>query len=206
VTAICRLRGERDRRGATTPRIGLHTVVTRCNFGEIAAIVRLAGALGAERVDFDALVAYRPEQKALALGAPDLERLPDAVREGLAEARRLGIVTTLERFLAPDTLQRGERAPAAGEGSGLAKAPCLKAWHHLVVQADGRTSPCCVLAGEGESVADAPLREVWVRGAYLERVRASMRAGRPMGRCVECSENILAHERAIRARLPSGAP
>jgi hypothetical protein len=50
-------------------------------------------------------------------------------------------------------------------------------------------------------VADLPLAELWEGDAFLEGVRASMLAGRPTGRCVECSENLLAHERAIRAEI-----
>ncbi|MFZ5479906.1 MAG: radical SAM protein [Myxococcota bacterium] len=196
VCALRRLRGDRP-----LPRLAIHTVLTNRNVTELAAIVRLAAALGCERVEFDALVAYRPEQRALALDARQRAELPDRAREAIAEADRLGISTTLDRFLAGDALDRGARPPAAGAGPGLAGAPCLKAWHHLVVQADGRTAPCCVLAGEGESVADTALAALWPTSPYLERVRAGMRAGRPTGRCAECSENILAHERAIRARL-----
>jgi MoaA/NifB/PqqE/SkfB family radical SAM enzyme len=224
VSALCRLRRRRDLAAAVYPRLGLHTVLTRRNVDELAGIVRLAAALGATRVEFDALVAYRPEQEALALGPAEEARLPARVAEALAEAERLGVSTTLDRLLRPDALRRGARlpeAPAAPNSGatpgtptpgtptpgdtgaiGLAAAPCLKAWHYLVVQADGRTAPCCVLAGTGGSVADVPLAEVWTTDPTLLAVRAGMRAGRPTGRCAECSENILAHERAIRARLP----
>ena len=99
----------------------------------------------------------------------------------------------------------GAGSAGAGAASPLAAAPCLKAWHHLTVQADGRVAPCCVLAGEGGSVADRPLAEVWGVDPFLEAVRAGMRAGRPLPRCAECSANLLSHERAIRARLPGVA-
>ena len=201
VTALCRLRRDRDAAGSLFPRLALHTVLTRENVDQLAAIVRLAAALGATRVDFDALVAYRPEQRVHALGLAEEVRLPASVRAGLAEAARLGVATTLDRFLDAATLRRGDRPPPAASGEGIAGAPCLKAWHYLVVQADGRTSPCCVLAGEGESVADRPLAKVWNDSPYLESVRTGMRAGRPTGRCAECSENILAHERLIRGQL-----
>ena len=203
VAATCRLRQARDAVGAATPRLALHTVLTNRNWREIPDIVRLAAALGAFRVDFDALVAYRPEQRALALSAEDLVALPASVAAGLEEAARLGIATTLQNFLGPEVLQRGSRPPDAGTGVGLAHAPCLKAWHYLVVQADGRTSPCCVLAGEGESVAEASLHSTWESSAFLGNIRSGMLAGKPAGRCAECSENILVHERAIRARLPA---
>jgi hypothetical protein len=53
----------------------------------------------------------------------------------------------------------------------------------------------------GGSVAETPLGELWMRDPTLLGIREGMRAGRATGRCAECSENILAHERAIRARL-----
>ena len=199
VAGLCRLRRRRDAAGVL-PRLGIHTVLTRRNVDELAGLVRLAAAVGASRLEVDALVAYRPEQVALALGPAEEARLPARVAEALAEADRLGVSTTLDR-LRPDTLRRGARPPDAAPGSGLAAAPCLKAWHYLVVQADGRTAPCCVLAGTGGSVAEAPLAEVWETDPTLTAIRVGMRAGTPTGRCAECSENILAHERAIRARL-----
>jgi MoaA/NifB/PqqE/SkfB family radical SAM enzyme len=208
VSALCRLRRLRDSGGYALPRLGLHFVLTNRNLDQLAGVVRLAAALGCYRVDVDALVAYRPEQEALVLGPAERARLPARVEEALAEADRLGIVTTLDNFRSADTLRRGARLPAAAAAplsavpESLAAAPCLKAWHYLVVQADGRTSPCCVLAGTGGSVADTPLATLWEADPTLLGIRAGMRRGQPTGRCAECSENILVHERAIRARLP----
>lgn len=202
VTTACRLRGLRDQAGQASPRIALHTVVTRTNYTEMADIVRLAAALGAFRVDFDALVPYRPEQHALALRPEDLPDLRARLPEAIAEAERWGIATTLENFAGARTLQRGQAPPPRGQGEGLGAAPCLKAWHYLVIQADGRTSPCCVLAGEGEAVgSDEGVADLWKGSPFLNQIRTMMRQGRPAGRCAECSENILVHERAIRARL-----
>lgn len=190
VGGACRLR----RRGV---RLGVHTVLTNRNVDELADLVRLAAAIGAWRVEVDALIAYRPEQQALALGDAERERLPIRMEEARAEAEKLGISTNLDRPHGP----RGAHAPESGTGEGLAKAPCLKAWHHLVVQADGRTAPCCVLAGVAGSVAEVSVAEVWREDETFRSIRQGMLAGRPTGRCAECSENILAHERAIRARL-----
>ena len=35
-------------------------------------------------------------------------------------------------------MERGAHAPTGGDGTGYAAAPCLKAWHHLAVSADGK--------------------------------------------------------------------
>lgn len=191
-----RLRGER-----LYPRIALHTVLTRDNFGEIGDILRLAGALGAFRVDVDALVAYRPEQQKLTLSEAEKADFMRLLPGWIALAESLCLPTTLPNFLHSRALDRGAAQPTPPTGSGLGAAPCLKAWHHLTIQADGRLSPCCVLAGEGESLAAGSLAEHWRSSPMLEGVRAGMRQGKPTGRCAECSENILVHERAIRARL-----
>ena len=199
ILAACqlrRLRGERP-----FPRIALHSVLTRENWRETGAILKLAAALGAFRVDVDALVAYRPEQQQLALTEADKEAFQQQLPGWIALADSLALPTTLPNFLGGRALERGATAPAVPTGTGLAAAPCLKAWHHLTIQADGRLSPCCVLAGEGESLATGSLAARWNSSPMLEGVRAGMRRGKPTGRCAECSENILAHERAIRAWL-----
>ena len=83
----------------------------------------------------------------------------------------------------------------------LKGAPCLKAWHHLVIQADGRSSPCCVLAGQGGQAKNTALHTLWTSDAFLEDIRKNMRLQQPTARCTECSWNILMHEANIRAEL-----
>jgi len=201
VRNLCRLNVMKRARDLDHPRLALHFVLTNQNHHTLVDMVRLGHALGVFRIDFDALIAYRPEQLALQLTDSQRCEVPAHAAEALEVARTLGIATTLETFLDPDNLQRGEREIPIPDGQGLRSAPCLKAWHYLVVQADGRTSPCCVLAGEGESVAEAPLEEVWTSGGFLNQVRDGMAAGTPLPRCGECSGNILAHERVIRSYL-----
>lgn len=201
VRNVCALAVEKRRLGLALPRLALHTVITRENWRTLPEIVALASALGAFRVDFDALIAYRPEQLALRLSPEEAARLPEVAARGLEEAARLGVVTTLARFLDPGTLDRGDTKVEIPPEPGLAGAPCLKAWHYLVVAADGRTSPCCVLAGEGGSVAAQPLDRLWREDPFLEAVRAGMLDKRPLPRCRECSWNILAHEAHIREHL-----
>ncbi len=220
VRGLCRLRSLRDASGGGAPALALHTVITRRNVDELADIVRLAHALGCGRVEFDALVAYRPEQEALLLDAPAEARFASRAREALEAAQSRGIATTLERFLVPGALRRSPGGGSLGRGavgppqrppdSSLARAPCLKAWHHLVIGPDGRTAPCCVLAGEGESLRGGSIAAFWdARHAgasrYFGELRAAMATGTAPPRCAECSPNLLTHERAIRARLTSRA-
>lgn len=203
-----RLRGQRGalqqtirglcalRQRARGMRLGLHTVVTRENLDELVGVVRLAASLGCGRVEFDHLIAYRPEQVRLALSSREHGDLHAIVEQIASVAAALGVQTTAAALLTP----RGTSPPAPSAAGGVRGAPCLKAWHHLVIQADGRVSPCCVLAGEGEAVRSVGAS--WRSDPFLQEVRAAMLSGAPLARCRECSENILVHERAIRDRLP----
>lgn len=202
VRNACRL-GAWSRAAGGHTRLAIHFVLTNQNLHSLCDMVRLAEALGAQRVDFDALIAYTDEQRALQLDPAQAAQVPERAAAALALAEAAGIATTLRHFLRPEATDRGNTVVPVPEGRGLAGAPCLKAWHHLVVQADGRISPCCVLAGQGGSVAEQPLWQAWTGDPFLETVRARMLAQAPLPRCRECSWNILSHEAAIRAELPA---
>ena len=205
VRNTCRL-GVLARRAGSPLKTALHFVITRTNWRTLPEMVRLARSLGAFRIDFDALIAYTPAQRALDLTPAERQQLPAVAREAKALADRWGIATTLSHFVDRAPNVRGNTVVEGTLEDGLAGAPCLKAWHYLVVQADGRTSPCCVLAGEGGSVAERPLDAIWRTDSFLNRVRKGMLAKRPLPRCGECSPNILSHEAVIRSRLPRPLP
>lgn len=202
VRAACRIAVHKRRHQLVTPRLALHFVLTNQNWRSLPDMVRLGASLGVFRIDFDALIAYRPEQQALQLSAAERVAVADVAREAMATAAELGIATTLENFLHPKRLDRGASAPKPASGAGLRGAPCLKAWHYLVIQADGRSSPCCVLAGEGGSAREQPLSSLWETDPFLKQVRDGMLAKAPLPRCRECSWNILSHEAEIRRHLP----
>ena len=201
VKAACRLAVQKRKLGRTTPRIALHFVLTNQNHTTLPDMVRLGHSLGAFRIDFDALIAYTPAQQALALSPDQLAQVPAIAAQAQGLAEGLGIQTTLENFMHPERLKRGEAPPPASEAPGLKGAPCLKAWHYLVVQADGKSSPCCVLAGQGGSVAQTSVKETWESDPFMNTVRDGMMAHQPLPRCTECSWNILQHEARIREAL-----
>lgn len=204
LTAACTINVLKRRRRLNNPQLVFHTVVNNQNHLELRDIVELANAVGVSRIDFDRLIAYRPEQLALQLSAAQEKELRESAAQALQRAQQLGIQTTLAQFTSASSAQRGseDAAPQAdAEHQGMAGAPCLKAWHHLVLQADGRSAPCCVLTGQGESIHNRPLRELWQQDPFLNRVRDGMENHRPLKRCQECSANILSGERSIRQAL-----
>ena len=206
VRAACRLRVLLDQAGASTPRLAIHMVLTSENWRLLPEMIDLAQALGAFRLDVDALVAYRPEQLAHRLLPDEAAAVPEVAARALARAEALGIQSTLAHLLDTRRLDRGQTQVPIPTEPGLGGAPCLKAWHYLVVQADGKTSPCCVLAGQGGSAADQPLARVWQQDPFLQSVRTGMLDKRPLARCKECSWNILGHEAVIRQALNALEP
>lgn len=198
IRACCFLHRQKEKHNISTPQLVFHFVITNENYQEIPELLRLAKSVGVTRVDFDALIAYRPEQKQLELDPNQEERLSHIAQQAADLAEDLGIQTTLENFIKKERISRGITPPLAGDKEGLGGAPCLKAWHHLVIQADGRTSPCCVLAGQGGNIQGKTVLSLWNHDPFLENLREAMHNHQPPERCKECSWNILSHEREIR--------
>jgi AdoMet-dependent heme synthase len=198
VRSMCQFRGEKAERGVHTPELVLHWVITNRNFREIPHVLRLAKSLGIRRIDFDGLIAYTPEQQVLKLNIKQRQDLVNIVKQSMALAFRYGIQTTLEHHQAH---VRGTSSPPSGQRQGLLGSPCYKPWHHLTIQADGRISPCCVLAGEGENIREGTLEHIWNTSPYLNRLRSQMLNHTPTKRCSECSPNILSQEWAIQEAL-----
>lgn len=191
----------RHRRGLLdAPRVLIHTVVCNKNHRSLGAMVRYAHALGAFRVNFDAIIAYRPEQQALVLSDAERAEVPAAAREGLAEAERLGVETNLRDFLRPSTLDRGQMTFDRSGPRDVAHAPCLNPWYYLVVQPDGATSPCCVITGAGESAAEG-LPQVWRDGSYFGALREQMVGKQMPEPCRNCSNSIISRNDYVREHL-----
>ena len=59
MSTLCRLGQKKN----YNLRLAIHTVLTNKKYIEIPQIIELAYAVGAQRVDFDDLISYTPEQK-----------------------------------------------------------------------------------------------------------------------------------------------
>ena len=196
---VCALNVLKSRYGVSKPTLVFHWVITNENLHEIPSLLQLADNLGVERIDFDTLIAYKPEQERLSLSDTERRTLkamasdicrsqsPNTVSHNLSQ-----FITTVEN--------RGTTLPSSGSKSGLLGAPCYKPWHHLTIQANGRTSPCCVLAGSGEVITE-DLQSFWRENRYFQEMRQSMVNHRPPSRCAECSRNILQQEKLIQEAL-----
>ena len=203
---MCRIHGRKHFRHGLgprdAPRMLLHAVVTNKNHKMFADMVRFAHAVGAFRVNFDYIIAYRPEQHALKVDEDEKAELLESVREAIPVAEELGIDTTLEHFLQPATLDRGSMEFSQAGARDAANAPCLNPWYYLVVHPDGKTSPCCVIPGVGDDVRGG-LKGVWDGGAgtFFGDLRADMVDKRMTDLCRNCTISIISRNDYIREYL-----
>ena len=198
---VCRLTARRRFRDADVPRVLLHSVLTRHNAAELDRLVALASALGAYRINVDALIAYRPEQRALLLDDAGRAALPGHVARAVEVAERLGVEQDLERLLGGPATERGEMELPVSGSDDIAHAPCLNPWYYMVVDASGSVSPCCVITATGEDVRERGLRAAWEKGRVLATLRRRMLAKDVPNRCRECSMAMISRNDEIRRLL-----
>lgn len=187
--------------GAKSPRILLHTVLTRRNVDQLERLVALAGSLGAYRINVDALIAYRPEQRELLLTDEQRQQLPSRVAAARRIARDLGIEHSLEQLVERRTTERGQMELPLGGPATIAHAPCLNPWYYMVVDADGCVSPCCVITGTGEDVRVRGLRASWEKGPVLDGLRGRLLRKQVPDRCRECSVAMISRNEELRPMM-----
>jgi MoaA/NifB/PqqE/SkfB family radical SAM enzyme len=149
-------------------RVSLQVTAQEGNVGELAGIVRLAAALGVERVKVNHLQVRFPAlaHRSLRRDAPALRRWNEAVRaaHAAADAHRLA---SGERVLLENVAPLAED-PAAPAPYGPCRFVGREAWLHP----DGRFAPCPHPAGaRGElgefgSLAGSSLTALWEGGAF----------------------------------------
>lgn len=208
-TGVLRRLGELKRRlNRPAPHLLIHTVVTNHNLHQVAELVDLAAELGCFRVNFDAIVAYRPEQEVLNLGQVHRDRLARFAEEGLRRAEVHGMATTLGQFISRESraLDRGKMAFDLGGPADLPHSPCLNPWHHVVVHHNGRVSPCCVIPAEdhADDAHTASLQDIWFRGAYFTALRRQFQDKLLTRHCPNCSMAIISQNDTIRSHLRGG--
>jgi len=198
---LCRLSGIRRASGDGLPRLLCHSVVTSKNFRDLDRLVAFASALGAYRINVDALIAYRAEQQALLLSDDERVELVDHVARALVTAEACGIEHNLEHLADPRATERGQMELPDTGPDDVAHASCLNPWYYAVVDADANLSTCCVITGTGEDVRDKGFKEAWTRGAFMTDLRRKMQGKRPPKRCRECSMAMISRNDELRRYL-----
>lgn len=172
VRALVAARDAEARAGGRHCRVSFQVTVQEANVGELADIVRLAAALGVDRVKLNHVQTRLP-----ALLATSLRRSPGAIAQwnaavhavrAAAETARL---PTGERVLLQNAM---ELAPDPASPAPCGPCPFVgrEAWIHP----DGRFAPCPHPAasqgglGDFGSVAETPLGALWASDRFLALV------------------------------------
>jgi radical SAM protein with 4Fe4S-binding SPASM domain len=178
-------------------------VISKANLHEVTDFVRLAHDLRVDVAFFQMLelTAIEDREGQLIAGIP-YQEFKEALEEGEAVARRIGIRTNLARLLAdlPDYWHKYD-------ASAMSSKMCILPWFSAYITADGSVRPCCAFApvtmDMGGSVFDKAFEDIWNSEKY-QRFRQAHRVGRrPTQVCQRCvPENLL--DIALRARFSPG--
>ena len=176
--AFLRSREARLAAGGRACRVSFQVTAQEANVAELPAIVRLAAALGVERVKVNQLQVHFPElaPEDLRRDAASRARWNEAVR-GMRDAARSARAPSSRLVL----LENVEPWPLRGEPP---HGPCRFLDREAWVLADGRFAPCPAPAGQdgalGDfgSLHDRTMASIWAGEEYRSLVRGyEARAG-----------------------------
>jgi MoaA/NifB/PqqE/SkfB family radical SAM enzyme len=163
VEALVAARDAAARAGGRRCRVSFQVTAQEANVAELAAIVRLAAALGVDRVKVNQIQVRDP-----ALASRSLRRDAAAIRRWNAAAAEARAAAGEARLPSGAEVLLQNVAPLAEDPAAPAPpGPCPFAGREAWVPADGRFAPCPhPAAARGElgdfgSVAQRPLGELW---------------------------------------------
>lgn len=201
---VHKLRDLRTERGASSPAMSFHSVVTNLNYDRLNELVELADECGCDTVNLTLLLVESDLSRPFALTDEQKIELRDHVARAIALADELGIQNNFPIFLCDEVIadsthmQHGDTRVRA---DGFPGAMCFEPFSTVTIQPDGRTGPCCVFWDEkANSVKEQSLSEVW-HGPYLEHVRDRFLRNEPMHYCSLCPSSLYARIDATREEL-----
>ncbi len=195
---LARLKRLRD--GHKYLHVGVGTVISRYNAGELAGIIEFAGTLGVDTY-INEVAEEREEFFNIGSGitppgedyARIMETFKLAVRRRMKGMRPLSRITTAMRLVYYDIVTEYLR-------TGKQVIPCYAALLNVHINSDGGIWPCAILAYRGQmgSVGDnADFHDIWTSDDAA-RIRASIRrkeCGCPLAN--QAYSNILLHPKSL---------
>lgn len=172
---VARLRRVRVRR----PTVALQMTLMRDNVDELPALVRLAHALGADRVKAYHLFSFDEATRAQSL----MTGLQRYEQEVLPRALALGVELGIDLQLAE---------PSGGTVDGLRARRCFLPWHETWVDVDGSIVICHSHGGQVAGHLD-DFPGAW-NGSLYRAVRRGLASGSPIGACDGCGMNLDKHD------------
>ncbi len=165
VTAATAAVAEEKARARThRPFVNASFVIQKNNYHQIPDMVRLAHAVGAQRVLFNYIYAYEGTQFLVPTTADntriDRELLPEAERLAAEYGLEVNASLFRDRFIAPSQWKAIHQ-----------KVPCYVGWYFAIVLADGTVNPCCQCLRTVGSLNTQRFRDIWY-GALYQTFRA----------------------------------
>ena len=192
-------------------RVRINFVVMRSNYRRLPAMVRLAGALGAEELLPMPVDEKTPRNR---LSARQIREYNRAIApEVLALRRRFGFSTSpalVHPFGVTDAEVKASTAGLYARGTFMRQA-CLAPWLHTFFAWNGEAYLCCMTNGRMDALGNVgrqPVREIFHGAAYQE-VRRRFQAGHHLASCHRCDlflrENAQLHAALDQAGERGGA-
>jgi MoaA/NifB/PqqE/SkfB family radical SAM enzyme len=173
--------------GSTLPAVTLSFVISSKNYFDIASMIEVAHACGAQEAQFVHTVLHQGTQD-LALSQTQFDELQAALPEIRRQAAAYGLSTNLQTFAAsvPHYM--------ASERVGPAVVPCYVGWYFTVILGNGSVMPCCQCSSPiGQVTKDRRLADIWASpeyGAFRTAARALPEKSDKLGSC-ECDNCAL---------------
>lgn len=214
VNAIKSICEHRCQKGKEMPSITIAFVVNKRNFREIPGMIELFGPMGVNQL---LLLTLHPKGKeGASLVIPDEQKTE--LQECISRATRL--VQEHGMVLHSGNLSPKENAGGSAEEAGrktgdgkmpegdphvldLVTSPCYEPWYYMQVLHNGFYSPCCNSYFEktSEVFHRDTLKNLWVNGSHMRKVRTDLLKKNIKGVCRECDAVNLARTQQIRGRL-----
>jgi len=210
VRAIDRFRFWKEELGSLSPRLGLHTVLTRMNRETLSRLIRFASEHGIEDITFLPLSDITQACAAQRLSAEQWESLRHDAPQLVREATSCGVVTNLSSLVAgsPEYFFNQVDHLLTPEERGFRSIACFQPFLMMGVTPDGFVSPCPLMEKGGEAAApllDDSLEHAW-SGSVFTEVRRRMLEHNLFGKCKTCCASIFLENAGLKEELSRAGP
>jgi radical SAM protein with 4Fe4S-binding SPASM domain len=176
------------------PEVRFDVVILKENHAEIPDIIRLARDLGVGVVYFRAVQTKGiGKEREEAIGKDvDFDSLRRVVRQGIADAARLGIRTNLRDI---DRDFDSYHSIYQKQDAAMSDQVCLLPWLQCFISVRGELSPCCATytneSFSAGNVFEQDFETVW-NGPKMQSIRRQFRSRRnPLAVCRDCIPHSL---------------
>ncbi|MDI6826331.1 MAG: radical SAM protein [Candidatus Aenigmarchaeota archaeon] len=189
------------------PKIVFNTVVLNKNFKKFLQLMKFAKTVDCEDITFIPLIAFDKSIEEFKLNPIEKFKLSKMISKIDILSERFGIHTNIHEFKEKQIsdIQRIDKA-IKGEielfPQGFTSLPCYEPFLHLLINPEGRTSCCCMLAGKsikGDFLVRS-LKDIWF-GEWFNSLREQFLRKELPEDCSTCVFSQFIRNKQIREEL-----